>query len=93
MDREYLNDVFKGLLSVIRTIFARNCSGIFLLGSVDICFFKVNNGNTRTMGKISTNLRIKKLDGRQMSYYDVVIGNFEQISHTVLVLSLFTLDK
>ena len=55
--------------------------------------FAGSNGDTRTMGKISANLRIKKLERQQMSYYDVFIVNFEQISHIVLVLPLFTLNN
>ena len=47
-------------------------------------FFKVNNENTKRMCEICSKLTVKTTEPRQWPLSDVVIVNFEQISHTVL---------
>ena len=59
---------------------------------VDVYSFKVNNGNTRTMCEICSDLTIKTPEWRHWSRSGIVI-NFERISHIVLVFPLFTLNK
>ena len=52
--------------------------------------FKVNNGNTRTMCEIWSELTIKTPELRQWRRFVVFFVNFEHISHIVLVFSLLT---
>ena len=51
--------------------------------------FKVNNRNTRTRCDICSKLTIKTPEWRQ----NVFIGNFEHISHLVLVFLLLTFEQ
>ena len=60
---------------------------------VNIYFLKVNNGNTRTMCDISSNLTIKTPERHQWHSSGVFGVNFERISRIVLVFSLLTLNK
>ena len=58
-----------------------------------IYLFKVNNGNTRTMCESYSKLTTKTSERRQWRRSGILIANFEQISHIVLVFSLLTLTK
>ena len=51
----------------------------------NICLFKVNNRNTRTMCVICSNIKIKTPGVHNV--------NLEQISHIILVLPWSTLNK
>ena len=55
--------------------------------------FKVNNKNTRTRGAISSKLKIKTPEQCYWRRSDVFIGNFEYISHLVLVFLLFNSEQ
>ena len=54
-----------------------------------ICLFKVNNENTRTMCEIFSKLIVRTLERRHWLHP----GNFEQILHIALMLSLLTLNR
>ena len=58
-----------------------------------IYFFKVNNGNTRTMCEICWKLTIKITEWRHWRRSGVFIGNFDHISHIVQVFPLLTLNR
>ena len=58
-----------------------------------IYLFKVNNGHTRTMCQICSELTIKKRERRQWRRSGVFNVNYEQISQIVLVFPLLTLNK
>ena len=53
---------------------------------VDIYLVKVNNRNTRTSCEICSKLTIKITERRHWRRFGSLIGNFEHISHLVLVL-------
>ena len=55
--------------------------------------FKGNNKNTRTRCKICSELTIKTPDQSQWFRSAVFIGNFEHMSHLVLVFPLLTLGR
>ena len=58
-----------------------------------IYLFKVINGNIRTMCETGLKLTIKTPERGHWRRSGVFIGNFEQISHIVLVFPLSTLNK
>ena len=62
---------------------------IRLNGPVSINLFRVNDGNTRTKCEICSQWTIKKPERRS----NVIIINFEQILHIVLVFLVLTLIK
>ena len=66
-------------------IYNRNPAGIY--------FFKVDNGNTRTMCEIRSKLTIKTSERRHWRRYGIFIVNFEQVSHIALVFPLLSLNK
>ena len=53
----------------------------------------VNNGNTRIMCEIGAEVTINTPKRRQWRRSSILIVNFEQISHIVLVFPLSTLNK
>ena len=57
-----------------------------------IYLLKVKNRNTKTRCEICSKLTIKTPEQRQWRRSDVFIGNFEHISHLVLVFLLLTMD-
>ena len=65
----------------------------FRIFPAGIYFFKVNNGNTKTMCEICSKLTMNTPELRQWRRSGVVIVNFEQISNIVLVFPLLTLSK
>ena len=52
-----------------------------------------NSGNARTICEIYSNLTMKTPERRYCRRSSVFVVNFEQISHTVLMLALFTFNK
>ena len=48
--------------------------------------FKVNYGNTKTVGEMYAKLTVKTRARRQLCLSGVFIVNFEQIAHIVLLL-------
>ena len=58
-----------------------------------IYFFKVNNGNTRTMSEIFSKSTINTLERRHERRSGVFIFHFEQISHIIQVFPFLTLNK
>ena len=59
-----------------------------------IYLFKVNSGNTRAICEICSKIINKDTKSTSLkSFYDVFIGNFEQILHIVLKFPLMTLKK
>ena len=55
--------------------------------------FKVNNRNTKARCEICSKLTIKTPERWYWRRSGVFIGNFEHISHLVLVILLLTLSK
>ena len=55
----------------------------------DVFFFKVNNGNTKTISEVCS----KTQERRHWSRFEVFIINFEQISRIVQLLLFLTLNK
>ena len=70
---------------VVVSFFQHHPAGRFL--------FKVTNGNNRTTWKICSELTLKTGERHQWCRSAVVVFNFEQISHIVLVFQLLTLNK
>ena len=60
---------------------------------VGIYLFKVNYRNTRPVREICLKLTIKAPERHESRRFGYFFVNFEQISHIVLVLPLFTLNK
>ena len=58
-----------------------------------IYLIKVNNGNTRKVSEICSELTIKTLERRYWRRSGVFIVNFEQILHIFLVFPLLALNK
>ena len=58
-----------------------------------IYLFKVHNGNTRTMYKISSKLTTKTPEQRHWCRSGVFVINFEQIEHIVLVFSIVEIEQ
>ena len=52
--------------------------------------FKVNNGDSKTMCEICSNLTIKTPKWRHPRNFGVLVFNFKKISHTVLVFLIWT---
>ena len=71
----------------IKEVWKSNCEIVFGFESLKtkknlpagIYFFKVNNGNTRTMCEIISNLTMRIPERRQWRRSSVFINNFEQI--------------
>ena len=61
--------------------------------SSGIYLFKVNNGNFKIMSEICSMIRIKTPGRRLWHRSGVFFVNFEQVLHSGLVFSLWTLDK
>ena len=82
---------------IILTILSYQCQTFKILKKFShilagIYFFKVNNGNARTMCEVCSKLS-KKTPQRERRRSGVFIVNFEQISNTVLKFILLTLNK
>ena len=60
---------------------------------VGICTFKVNNRNTRTRFEIYSKLSSKTPEWRHWRRSDVIIVNFEHISHFSLLFILLTMRR
>ena len=69
-----------------------NFNNYLATDSAGIYLFKVNNGNTRKMFEICSKLTIKTPE-RYWRRSGVFIDNLEQISHIVLVFSLFRFEQ
>ena len=63
---------------------------IFEAYRADIYLFKVNHSNTRTMCEVCSKSTLKKPERR---HYGVIVVNFEQIFHIVLIFLFLTLNK
>ena len=80
------------------SMFATDQSALakYFVGSEDspagIYLFKVNNRNTRTRCEICSKLTIKTPERRQWRRSGIFIGNFEHISHLVLVFIVLILN-
>ena len=61
--------------------------------SVGIYLFKVDNGNTKTIGKSCSKLTIKTPERCHWCHSGVFIVKFEQISHLVLMFPLLIRKK
>ena len=76
---------FMSLLLTMNCYLAtRNPAGIYL--------FQVNNGDTRIC-EICSKLAMKTSERRHLHSFGVLIVNFEQNSHIVLLFLLLTLNK
>ena len=68
-------------------------NALLSLNPVNIYFFKFNNGNTRALSEICSDLTIETTDQHQWHHPGVFIPNFEQISLIALVFPLLILNK
>ena len=59
---------------------------------VSIYLFKINNGNTRTMCEIYSELTIKTTKQREWFHSGVFIISFDQISHIICIVDLEQLN-
>ena len=91
--------VFSRCFNVIGSIpvWARSYPTKYLLIYFSVCtclvyLLKVSDGNTRAMLEIFSKVNNEDTRTTSMTCSDVSSGNFEQISHIVLVLPLLTLN-
>ena len=84
--------VFFGIL-FIRGIYKLNNNEDKMATPASIYLFKFNNGNTRTVYEIGSKLTIITLEQLHWRRSAVFIVNFVEVSHTVVVFQLLTLNK